>query len=142
MMWLDVTGLWDNQQRHSFIIRDCCWSLVALMDATWETGGRRAGLGWQIVAVWNARKLRHHTLGIFSLLKWLKLKQDGPSLESSLYLNLSLRYLGPQDHWTFGPRDLGTLGLWDLFPPPPPPPISSSYTILPPFISSFLLLLS
>ena len=39
------------------------------------------------------------------------LKQDGPSLESSSYLNLSLRYLGPQDPWTFGPRDLGTLGL-------------------------------
>ena len=67
------------------------------------------------------------------------MKQDGPSLESSSYLNLDPETLGPRD---LGPRDLGTLGLWDLFPPPPPPPISSSYTILTPFISSFLLLLS
>ena len=72
----------------------------------------------------------------------IKLKQDGPSLESSSYLNLRLRYLGPQDLLTQRPLDSWTLGLWDLFPPPPPPPISSSYTILPPFIFSFLLLLS
>ena len=37
-------------------------------------------------------------------------KQDGPSLESSLYLNVSLRYLGPQDPGTFEPFDLVTLG--------------------------------
>ena len=37
-------------------------------------------------------------------------KQDGPSLESSSYLNVSLRYLGPWDPWTSGPLDLGTLG--------------------------------
>ena len=37
-------------------------------------------------------------------------QQDGPSLESSLYLNVSLRYLGPWDHWTLEPWDLGTLG--------------------------------
>ena len=41
-------------------------------------------------------------------------KQDGPSLESSSYLNVSLRYLGPQDlvpwdPWTLGPLDLGTI---------------------------------
>ena len=40
-------------------------------------------------------------------------KQDGPSLESSSYLNLSLRYLGPWDPETLGPLDLGTLGSWD-----------------------------
>ena len=34
-------------------------------------------------------------------------EQDGPSLESSSYLNVSLRYLGP---W-----DLGTLGHWDIW---------------------------
>ena len=39
------------------------------------------------------------------------LKQDGPSLESSSYLNLSLRYLGPQDPWTQRPWDSWTLGL-------------------------------
>ena len=76
--------------------------------------------------------------------------QDGPSLESSLCLNVSLKYPGTWDPGTLEPLDLGTLGpwdswtlgLWELFPPPPPPPISSSYTILPPFICSFLLLLS
>ena len=49
----------------------------------------------------------------------MKIEQDGPSLESSLYLNLTLRYLGPLDPgtmapwdpWTFRPWDLETLGL-------------------------------
>ena len=49
----------------------------------------------------------------------LWIKQDGPSLESSSYLNVTLRYLGPLDPgtigpldvWTFWPLDLGTLGL-------------------------------
>ena len=50
--------------------------------------------------------------------------QDGPSLESSSYLNVTLRYLGPWDPWTL---DLGTLGL----PPPPQlPPHTSSYLLL------------
>ena len=40
-------------------------------------------------------------------------KQDGPYLESSSYLNVSLRYLGPWDPGTLGPLDLGTLGPWD-----------------------------
>ena len=55
--------------------------------------------------------------------------REGPSLESSSYLNVTLRYLGPWDPWT--------LGLLDLFPPPTshtfsyillPPPVSSSYS--------------
>ena len=49
------------------------------------------------------------------------LKQDGPSLESSSYLNVSLRYLGPWDLGTPGPWNPQTLGLLDLFPPPTPP---------------------
>ena len=47
-------------------------------------------------------------------------KQDGPSLESSLYLNVSLRYLSPWDPGTLEPLVLGT------------PPISSSYS--PPWV--------
>ena len=55
--------------------------------------------------------------------------QDGPSLESSSYLNASLRYLGPLDPGTLRHLDLGTLGPWnpwtlgllDLFPLPTPP---------------------
>ena len=45
--------------------------------------------------------------------------QDGPSLESSSCLNVSLRYLDPWDPGTLGPLDLGTpwtlepLGPWD-----------------------------
>ena len=35
------------------------------------------------------------------------------SLESSSYLNATLRYLGPWDPWTLGPLDLGTLGYSD-----------------------------
>ena len=38
-----------------------------------------------------------------------KQEQDGPSLESSSYLNVSLRYLGPQDPGTLGPVDFGTI---------------------------------
>ena len=38
-------------------------------------------------------------------------KQDGPSLESSSCLNVSLRYLGPWDPGTLEPLGLGTLGL-------------------------------
>ena len=35
-------------------------------------------------------------------------QQDVPSLESSLYLNMTLRYLGPLDPGTMGPWDAGT----------------------------------
>ena len=35
-------------------------------------------------------------------------EQDGPSLESSSYLNVSLRYPGPWDPGTFGTLVLGT----------------------------------
>ena len=42
-----------------------------------------------------------------SLIARFDKEQDGPSLESSSYLNVSLRYLGP---W-----DLGTLGHWDIW---------------------------
>ena len=84
------------------------------------------------------------TIQYFSIIKWqqhgiysLNLfgfdkKQDGPSLESSSYLNESLRYLGPLDPWTFEPSDLGTLGPL----PPPTPPHTSPYILLPPPISS------
>ena len=40
-------------------------------------------------------------------------EQDGPSLESSSYFNMTLRYLGPLgplDLFTLGPLDLGSLG--------------------------------
>ena len=37
------------------------------------------------------------------------MKQDGPSLESSSYLNVSLRYLGPWDPVTPGPWNQGTI---------------------------------
>ena len=52
-----------------------------------------------------------------------KSQQDGPNLESSSYLNKTLRYLGTLgawNPWTFGPWELLTLGHWDLFPPQPP----------------------
>ena len=58
------------------------------------------------------------------------MKQDGPSLESSSYLNMNLRYLGPWDHGTLRPSDPWTFGLldfhfFDLFPSPLPPHTSS-----------------
>ena len=56
-----------------------------------------------------------------------KYQQDGPSLESSLYLNVSLRNLGPWGPWTLEP--------FDLFPPPTPLH-NSPYILLPPPISS------
>ena len=46
-------------------------------------------------------------------------KQDWPSLESSSYLNVSLRYLGTLGPWN--PWTLELLGHLDLFPPPTPP---------------------
>ena len=63
------------------------------------------------------------------------IKQDGPSLESSSYLNVSLRYLGPWDPGTLGPLDLGTLGPWDSW--------TSSllqHLLILPLTSSYLLL--
>ena len=39
-------------------------------------------------------------------------KQDGPSLESSSYLNITVRLV----LWTRGPSDPGTLGLLDFRP--------------------------
>ena len=68
--------------------------------------------------------------------KWIivKLLQDGPCLESSSYLNVSLRNLGLWDPWTLEPFDLGTLG-------PLPSSNTSSYFSLHPLTSSYLFLL-
>ena len=38
----------------------------------------------------------------------LNTEQDGPSLESSSYLNVSLGYLSPWNPWTLEPLVLGT----------------------------------
>ena len=51
-----------------------------------------------------------------------KLKQDGSSLESSSYLNVTLRYLSP-----WGPWVLGTLGPWYSWTWTP---ITSSYLLI------------
>ena len=56
--------------------------------------------------------------------------REGPSLESSSYLNVTLRYLGPWDPWTLGIMDFGTSSL--LLPP------NSFYFLL--SLSSYLLL--
>ena len=69
------------------------------------------------------------------------IQQDGPSLESSSYLNVTLRYLGPLDlgtpgpwdSWTLGPLDHGTLRLL-------PSSNTSLYFLLHPLTSSSLLL--
>ena len=63
------------------------------------------------------------------------IKQDGPSLESSSYLNVSLRYLGPWDFGTPGPWNAWTLGLLDLFTPPTLPHTSPYILFL--LLSSF-----
>ena len=71
----------------------------------------------------------------FSIFNFLyESKQDGPSLESSSYLNVSLRYLGPWDPLTLEPLDLGTLGTL-------PSSNTSSYFPLHPHTSSYLCLL-
>ena len=80
--------------------------------------------------------LKNYRLNLFFYIQHYK--QDGPSLESSSYLNLSLRYPGPWDLGTPGPWNPWTLGLLDLFPTPTtphtcpyillPPPISFSYS--------------
>ena len=67
------------------------------------------------------------------------MKQDGPSLESSSYFNVTLRYLGPLDLGTPGPWDYWTMGLLDLFPLQTPP-YTSSYILLPPPLSSYFFL--
>ena len=62
-----------------------------------------------------------------------KALQDGPSLESSSYLNVILRYIGPWDPWTFEPLHSWTLG-----------PLLSSMSscfLLTPFTSFYILLL-
>ena len=72
-----------------------------------------------------------------------KVKQDGPSLESSSYLNVTLRYLCHCDPWTLGLLDFWILShlnhllsSYVLLPSP----ISSSYFFLPPPALSYLLL--
>ena len=62
-------------------------------------------------------------------------EQDGPSLESSSYLNVTLRYLGPWDPLILGLLDLGT-----SLSTPQTPPHTSSYILLPPPISSYFFL--
>ena len=42
---------------------------------------------------------------VVSISMKIELQQDGPSLESSSYLNVSLRYPGPWDPGTLGPWD-------------------------------------
>ena len=62
----------------------------------------------------------------------MKEKQDGPSLESSSYLNMTLRYLGPWDPLTFRTCDLVTYILHLMLPnlnftqPCLPPPQDTS----------------
>ena len=58
-------------------------------------------------------------------------------MESSLYLNVTLRYLGFWDPWTLEPWTW-SLGLWDLFPPPPPPHMSYLFLLLLPTSSNNL----
>ena len=80
----------------------------------------------------------------------LQVKQDGPSLKSSPYLNVTLRYLGLWDPMNFGHLDSWNFGPLGLFPLPPPPYTSSylhlslhptsSYFFLPPPTHSYLLL--
>ena len=66
------------------------------------------------------------------LCEWeLNLKQDGPSLESSSYLNVTLKYIG-----TLGPLDPGTLGLLDFLLTP-----FTSFYILLLLLTSFYILL-
>ena len=65
-------------------------------------------------------------------------EQDGPSLKSSSYLNVNLRYLSPSGPWnlgTPGPWNPWTLGFLDLFLPPTPPH-TSPYILIPPPISA------
>ena len=52
-------------------------------------------------------------------------KQDGPSLESSVYLSMTFRYLCPWDPGSLGPLDLGTLV---------PPPSSYLFSYSPPLV--------
>ena len=64
-------------------------------------------------------------------------RQDGPSLELSLYLNVTLRHIGPLDPWTFGP-----LGLLDFSTAGPlPSSTTSSYLLILPLTSTYLFLL-
>ena len=52
------------------------------------------------------------TLGPSNIFLAQKLiEQDGTSLESILYLNVTVRYIGPWDPWTL---NLDTLGPWNL----------------------------
>ena len=44
----------------------------------------------------------------------MRKEQDGPSLESSSYLNMNWRNLGPLDPGTMDPLDPWTFGLLDL----------------------------
>ena len=60
------------------------------------------------------------------------IEQEGHSLEASSYLNLTSKYLGTWDPWTFGPLDRGPLDSWTsslLLYFLLPPPISSSYCL-------------
>ena len=66
-----------------------------------------------------------------------QIRQDGPSLESSSYLNVSLRYPSPLDPGTLGPLDLGTLGPWN----PWTLGLLDLFVLLHPHTSSYLCLL-
>ena len=75
-----------------------------------------------------------------AILLQIKDKQDGPSLESSSYLNVTLRYLDPWDPVTLRSMDLGILGPWDswtssLLHHLPILPLNFSYLLL--LLSSF-----
>ena len=67
--------------------------------------------------------------------------QDGPSLESNSFLNVTLRYLGPWDLGTPGPLDSWTSSFFQhlLLHPLLPPLISSFYLFLLPLPPTILL---
>ena len=87
-----------NSLSHLFVTCPECLLVMPLTNETYS-------FTWHVFLIYFACSREE-------ILK-LKKKQDGPSLESSSYLNVSLRYLSPWEPGTLGPLDLGTLGPWD-----------------------------
>ena len=77
--------------------------------------------------MWNLNFFLLHDQKAIICAKW---EQDGPSLESSSYLNVTLRYLGPLDPGTMNPLGTWTLGFLDFRTLGPLPSSTTSYLFL------------
>ena len=134
LLWLWEIWIWETMIWCDLgLVCSVCTSLILNYANTMFTLVLVSITIW-LVSLYSSQGLPISTSSYLWSAWWKKWEQDGPSLESSSYLNVSFRYLDPWDPWTLEHLNLGTLG-------PLPSSNTSSYFLLHPLTSSYLILL-